>query len=157
MTILKTGALCVLLNAMALTAFSQDNSKKPPLTEPNYNKAKLFADLPQRFKIDIQSLESLLDLPIGDGVNMPLTGNVRYQGIVVSKSDGQDPNVKSVVIRSKNRLGSTFSFARIRNMDGSYRYSGRILSLNHSDAFELHRENGEYVLIKKHLYDIFSE
>jgi hypothetical protein len=142
---------------MALTAFSQNNSKKPPITEPDYNKAKLFADLPQKFKVDLQSLESLLDLAVGDGVNMPLTGNVRYQGIVASKSDGQDPNVKSVVIRSKNRLGSTFSFARIRNTDGSYKYTGRILSLNHSDAFELHRENGEYVLTKKHLYDIFSE
>jgi hypothetical protein len=162
MTILKTGALCVLLNAVALTAFSQDLSKRPPhseptLNEPNYKKPKLFADLPQQFRIDIKSLETLLDLPVGDGVNMPLTGNFRYQGIVVSKSDGQDPNVKSVVIRSKNRVGSTLTFARIRNTDGSYSYTGRILSLNHSDAFELQRENETYVLTKLHLYNIFSE
>jgi len=157
MTILKTGALCVLLNAMALTAFSQNNSKLYLVNKLDYNKAKLFSDLPQKFKIDIKSLESLLDLPVGEGVNMALTGNARYLGIVVSKSDNQDPNVKSVVIKSKNRQGSVFSFARIKNIDGTYMYSGRILSLNHSDAFELHRENGEYVLTKKHLYDIFME
>ena len=48
MKVLKTGALCVLLNVIALTVAAQNNTSNPPVTEPDYNKPKLFADLPQR-------------------------------------------------------------------------------------------------------------
>jgi hypothetical protein len=76
---------------------------------------------------------------------------------VVSKSDPIDPKVKSVVIRSTNRLGATMTFTRVTKEDGSYSYLGRIISYKNSDAYEFAQENGSYVLVKKHLYDLFNE
>jgi len=159
MKVLKTGALCVLLNVLALTVLAQNNSNshKPPITEPDYNKPKLFADLPQRFKFDVKAFEDLLELPEGTRVNAPLTGNLRYNGIIVSKSDTRDVNVKSVVIKSNNRQGASLTFSRVKNTDGTFSYLCRILSFKHSDAFELTLEKGEYVLTKKHLYDLYNE
>ena len=154
MKILKSGALCVLLYACALSSAAQ---KTLPVSEPDYNKPRLFADLPQKFTLNIKAFDSLLDLPEGQSINVPLSGQLRYQGIVVSKSNPADTEVKSIVIKSTNRLGATFTFTRIRNMDGSFAYKGRLLSHKHSDAYEIQLENGQYILNKNHLYDLFNE
>jgi hypothetical protein len=61
------------------------------------------------------------------------------------------------VIKSSNRVGSAFTFARLRNEDGNFSYQGRILSRKHSDAFEIQLENGQYVLTKTQLYDLLNE
>ena len=154
MKTLKSGALCVLLLAFAWSGAAQ---KVFTVSEPDYNKPKLFADLPQSFTLDIKALEVVFDFPEGKTVNVPLTEKLRYHGIVVSKSNPADPDVQSIVIRSTNRLGATFTFTRIRNTDGSLAYKGRLLSHKHSDAYELLQENGHYVFHKKHLYDLFNE
>ncbi|HYH14505.1 MAG TPA: hypothetical protein VD794_04770 [Flavisolibacter sp.] len=154
MKILKTGALCVLLHALALSSNAQNNL---PLSEPDYNKPKLFDDLPSKFPLDVKLLELLLDLPIGQSLAIPLTKGLRYQGVVVSKSDASDPNLKSIVIKSTNRGGAIFNFTRLRNEDGSNTYMGRILSHKHGDAFEIEFEDGQYILNKKQLYDLFNE
>lgn len=154
MKILTTGALCVLLHAFALSGAAQNNL---PLTEPDYNKPKLFDDLPSKFPLDIKLVETFLDLPVGQTLAVPLTKGLRYQGVIVSKSDATDPNLKSIVVKSTNRGGSVFTFTRLRNEDGSYTYLGRILSHKHGDAFEIEFENGQYILNKKQLYDLFNE
>ena len=131
--------------------------KENLINEPDYNKPKLFADLPQKFDVNIPALETLLDLPEGQNINFPITQNKRYQGVVVSKSNPTDTSVKSVVINSTNKQGATFTFTRIRNEDGSFDYIGRIISYKNSDAFELVKEEGSYRLVKRHLYDLFNE
>ena len=155
MKFLKTGALCVLLHAFALSSAAQKNNY--PLSEPDYNKPKLFDDLPQKFQLDIQVLEALLDLPEGQTISVPLAKGQRFQGSVVSKSNPSDTTLKSVVIKSSNKVGAVFTFTRLRNEDGSFFYQGRILSHKHSDAFEIQFEEGKYYLNKKHLYDLFNE
>lgn len=102
-------------------------------------------------------LESLLDMQVGQTVNVPLTGTFRMIGSIVSKSDPIDPSVKSVVIRSTNRLGATMTFTRTTNANGGFSYLGRIISYKNSDAYEFTQENGSYVMVKKHLYDLFNE
>jgi hypothetical protein len=154
MRILKTGMLCVLLHVFALSSAAQNNF---PLAEPDYNKPTLFDDLPTKFPVDVKLLESLLDLPEGQTLSVPLAKGVRFQGTVISKSDPYDPNVKSIVIKSTNRIGSAFIFKRLRNEDGSFSYQGRILSKKHSDAFEIQLEEGQYVLTKTQLLDLISE
>ena len=154
MKILKSGALCVLLYACALSSAAQ---KSLPVSEPDYNKPKLFADLPQTLILNVKALEQFLDLPEGQSINVPLTDKIRYQGTIVSKSDPLDTEVKTVVIKSTNRLGSSFTFTRIRNVDGSFAYRGRLLSHKHSDAYEIQQENGQYILNKKSLYDLLDE
>jgi hypothetical protein len=157
MKVLKTGALCVLLNVIALTVAAQNHPNNPPVTEPDYNKPKLFADLPQRFKFDVKATEALLDRSVGEKVNVHMTGNLQFHGTIVSKSDPSNKDIKSVVIKSINRQGATLTFTRIQNEDGSFDYKSRIMSFKHSDALELTWEDGQYVLHKKHLYDLYNE
>ncbi|MDB5252929.1 MAG: hypothetical protein JWP27_2098 [Flaviaesturariibacter sp.] len=151
---LKTGALWISLLLCSLLASSQ---KPAPVNEPNYNMPKLFADLPQQIAVSIPALETLLGLSEGQAVSLPLVGNARLVGVVVSRSNPADSSVKSIVINATNRGGATFTFTRIRNTDGSFDYLGRILSYKNSDAYELVKEAGQYRLVKRHLYDIFSE
>ena len=102
-------------------------------------------------------LEAVLDLPEGKAISVPLAKGARFHGTVVSKSNAYDPNVKSIVIKSTNRDGAAFTFARLRNEDGSFSYQGRILSRKHSDAFEIQLEDGQYVLTKTPLLDLLTE
>lgn len=155
MKILKSGALCVLLSMACMSTYAQKESL--PISEPDYNKPKLFADLPNKFNLDLSSFESLLELSEGQAVNVRLTGPFNYHGTVVSKSDPRDESFRSVVIRSVNRQGAVLTFTRTKNTDGTYTYIGRILSHKHSDAFQIEQENGQYVLVKKQLYDLFNE
>ena len=155
MRVLKIGALFMLLYTFALSSAAQSN--RFPLTEPDYNKPRLFDDLPSKFPVDVKLLEALFDLPEGKPLSIALTKGAHFQGKVVSKSDPNDPNVKSIVIKSTNRIGSAFTFARLRNEDGSISYQGRMLSRKHSDAFEIQMENGQYVLTKIQLYDLLNE
>ncbi len=152
---LKTVTMSLMLSFLFLNAAAQNNN--PPVNEPDYNQPKLFADAPQKFNVDISVLETLLDIPVGQSVNFPLTGTFRMIGSVVSKSDPADPSVKSVVIRSTNRQGATMTFTKVMNANGGYSYLGRIISFKNSDAYEFAAENGGYVLVKKDLYDLFNE
>lgn len=155
MKILKTGALCVLLCIACMSTFAQKESL--PVNEQDYNKPKLFADLPDKFTLDVPAFESLLELTEGQTVNVRLTGPFNYHGTVVSKSDPIDGSSKSVVIKSINRQGAVLTFTRNKNADGTYSYIGRILSYKNSDAFQIEQENGQYVMVKKNLYDLFNE
>lgn len=155
MKILKTIATGVLLIVCIQRSSAQ--SQTVPLNEPDYNKPKLFADLPQKMTLNIAQLESLFSLPVGAAIDTEVSGNFRFQGTVVSKSDAQDPAVKSIVLRSSNRLGATFTFTKRTNGDGSSAYIGRMISMKHGDAYELILENGAYILNKTGLYDLVSE
>lgn len=152
MTNYQNGVLALLI---CITSFSA--SAQPPLKEPNYNKPKLFADLPEQLPVPLTALVPLLDLQHGSKVNVQLAPGFHFQGAVVSKSDGSDPSVKSVVLRSSSRMGATFTFTRTQETDGSFAYIGRILSFDHSDAFELQETKGQVKLVKKHQFDLFSE
>jgi len=98
----------------------------------------------------------MLDLPTGQSINLRL-GSFNFQGSIISKSDLNDLNVKTVVIKSSNRKGATFTFTRVHKEDGSFSYSGRMLSYNHSDAFEIVFEKGQYFLTKKKSLDMINE
>ena len=152
---LKTCAVSVLL-LLCYTQSSAQNKPVPTIHE-DYNKPKLFSDLPQKMKLDIKAYEALLALPVGETVKTPLIGKAHLFGTIVSKSDPNDLNVSSIVVKCKNRLGATLTFTRLRNTDGTISYIGRIISFKHIDAFEIVQENGEYLLIKKDLYDLVSE
>ena len=150
---LKILTACFLL-LMSSVGFSQ-NALTP--AEPDYNKPKLFADVSSKFAVDINVLETLLDVPVGESVNAFLTKGFILRGTVVSKSDPQDLKVKSVVITSSNRSGATMTFTRTVDENGAVNYLARIISYKNGDAFELTKENNAYVLNKKNLYDLISK
>lgn len=152
---LKTGAICVLLSLCAFGANAQQTAA--PFNEPDYNKPKIFADLPQRMQLNVDVLETLLNTEVGKNINVFIAPGFNFHGVIVSKSDASSAHTQSVVIKSINRQGATLTFTRNQNEEGGYSYLGRILSFKHGDAFEVAQEDGKLVLVKKELYDLFNE
>ena len=125
--------------------------------EPDYNKPLLFADLPSVMDIKRADLDNLLSLPVGTNTSTLLTPEFLVKGTVVSRSDETASGVISIVIRLVNRPGSTLCISRVRAEEGSFKFIGRILSLDNSDVLEIAGNYDKYVLQKKHLYDIVNE
>jgi hypothetical protein len=140
---------------MHLSTSAQTN--KVPITEPDYNKPKLFQDLPERIDFNVSNLQFLFNLRTGESATIPFATGFTFQGQVVSVSDNSDPKVKSVVIRSTNRIGARLTFTQVVNADASISYIGRIISLQHGDTFEIVSDNGHYYFKKKGLYDLVNE
>lgn len=140
-----------------LSAFFSQAQEKAPFNNPDYSKPKLFADLPQKMNLKLIEAKSLLNLSVGASVNIQLTEQFHFKGMVVSKSNEKDASVSSIVIRSANREGATLTLTKIMNADGSFTFSGRILSLKNGDAFELVQEKGQYFFQKKNLYEMIAE
>jgi hypothetical protein len=154
MKILKT-ALGVCFIVCSLHSAAQ--TPTIPLNEPNYNKPRLFADLPQKLDIDLSALESLFTLPVGSPVSSRISNSFRFEGTVAARSSEDDPALKSIVLRSTNRQGATLTLTRRTNADGSFTWLGRMISMQHADAYELILDNGSYVLNKTGFYDLLSE
>ena len=152
MKTLTNGLLCLFFSCSFVAAVAQ-----PPINEPDYNKPKLFQDLPEKLNVRINDFESLLEAPIGKAINIPLYGMASLNGHIVSKSDITDARVKSVVVKLNNRKGANFTFTRITNNDGSYEYLGRIISREHGDSLEIVLDHGQYVFRKVDLYDLLAE
>ena len=150
---LKASAIGVLLTVCSLHAGAQD--QKIPLNEPDHNKPKLFNHLPQKMNLKISDVESVFGYSVGAAVSLKVTDNFLFQGTVVSKSE--DATVKSIVVKSANLQGATFTFSKITKDDGSFNYAGRIMSRNNGDAYEIKAENGQYILNKKNLHELIAE
>jgi len=151
----KTFAFGVLLTACYLYAPAQNAGV--PLNEPNYNKPQIFSDLPQKMTLRITELEGLFNLASGASVSLMVTDQFRLQGAVVSKSSDTDASLKSVVVRSTNRIGCVFTFTKLTDSNGNISYIGRMISAQHGDTFEIIKENGQYVLSKTGFYDLLNE
>jgi hypothetical protein len=152
MKVLKTSAIGVLLTLFVLRVSAQESIH---LKDPDYNKPHLFDDLPQKMKLRMTDLEGLLNLSVGASVKVFLADNFQFKGTIVSSAKGSE-TVRSVVVRSSDRKGATLTVTQTLK-DGTFKYLGRIISLENGDAFDIVKENNEYVLEKKNLYDIISE
>ncbi len=154
---LRTSVLCAV---MALTAMGSSAQEKTnvPINEPDYNKPKLFTNLPEKIQLSTDAIGNLFTTTLGRSASITLTDDtqLRFDGEVVS-SGYKSPQVQTVVIRSTNYNGATFSLTRITNSDGSVTYRGRIISFKHGDLFELEYQQGQYVLVKKNFYDLVNE
>jgi hypothetical protein len=157
MKTLKTFTFCALFSLCYFYSGAQENL--PVINEPDYNKPKLFADLPQKMNLTISDMESLFDLPVGTPVMAKLTKNFPFKGTIVSRSGDTASTVRSVVIKSttNTRLSAVLTFTKIRKEDGNYVYRGRIISRESSDAYEIVKENDAYVLQKKNYYEMVRE
>jgi hypothetical protein len=144
-------SVCCILCCMCSSA----QIKHVPINEPDYNKPKLFADLPDRLEFNPNNLSNLFSLQVGQSVNIPISSDFSFSGKIVSKSD--DPKSLSVVIRLTNREGARFVFTKVTNDDNTVKYIGRIISLQHGDSYEIVSENNQYYLKKRGLYDVIAE
>ncbi|TMI61740.1 MAG: hypothetical protein E6H07_17730 [Bacteroidetes bacterium] len=152
--------LCAAIMLLIGAVSSNAQETAPPLTEPNYKKPQLFTSLPENIKVNVDNLKVLLKSSTGDAVASDL-GNVSafdFNGQVVSTASTQNNMIKSVVIRSSNYSGASLTISQITNEDGSISYTGRIISFNHGDLFELKQQpDGTYAFVKKKFYDLVNE
>lgn len=138
-----------------LSSFAQ--TEKIPLNEPDYNKPKLFNDLPEKMKLNLSDMEGLFSYTPGKEVSVRASDNFLFEGVVVSVSDEKEASLRSVVINSSNRPGALLTFTRTVNSEGTVKYLGRIISRRNGDAFDITQEDGVYILKKKNFYDLMNE
>ena len=147
---------CVSLALLLLcSAFVYAQDQIAPINEPDLKKPKLFSDLPQKMDLKVSNIESLFRYKVGASVSLQVTNEFLLEGTVVSKS--HDAQVESVVVRSTNRPGALFTYTKTVTKEYGERYVGRMVSRYSGDAFEIIKENGQYVLIKKDYYDMINE
>src|SRR6476620_11942209 len=154
MKILKTGLLSLLLSVCIARAGAQSIGATK---EGTFNKTELFRDLPHRMEVSRQALAPLLQNNVGEKVSIPLASGFTLDGVVVSKSNAAERRYKTVVIKSTNRPGASFTITGIQKADGTMQYSGRMLSLKNSDAYEMKEDGGRLALEKTTLADLVSE
>jgi hypothetical protein len=151
---LRLQGTCLLLLFICATASAQT---KIPVNEPDLNKPKLFTNLPDKIPVDISTLQNLINTETGKSVSLKLGTNElnNFNGRVVSKTD--DNTIHSVVIRSGNFNGATLTLSSSAQTNSAVRFTGRIISFQHGDVYELQNQNNQYILIKKNFYDLINE
>jgi hypothetical protein len=157
MKTLKIIAICAFFSLSYFYSNAQENL--PRINEPDYNKPKVFDDLPQKMNLTISDMESLFDLSVGTPALAKLTKSFHFKGTIVSKSGNAETTVRSVVIKSttNTRQNAVLTFTKINNGNGDFTYKGRIISNASIDAYEIIKEKGQYILQKKNYYEMVRE
>jgi hypothetical protein len=153
----RTAILCACLILSGLCATAQTTTV--PVNEPNYNKPTLFQNLPASIPVSADKLNSLFTMTLGRGITVDLSNNSSFQfaGTVVSKVSKYENSILSIVIKSTNYNGASLSVSKITSANGSVTYTGRILSFQHADLFQLEKQNDQFMLVKKKFYDLVNE
>jgi hypothetical protein len=149
--------LCVVF---ALSAFvSNSQEQKIPLNEPDQNKPRLFSSLPDKIPVTINNIDNILSAPVGRSSQFRLSedNTLQFDGEVVSTASKYNNSIQSVVIRSAVFNGARLTVSKITNPDGSIRYSGRIISFEHGDLYELENKDGQLMLVKKNYHELVNE
>lgn len=154
----RTPVLCLFVVLFCMDSFAQTPAADR-INEPNYNKPRLFSGLPDNIPVSIESLSSLLYKPVGEEISVGLAGGEQFvfEGKIVSTTTKYGNSIQSVVVRSTNFNGAVLSFSKITNADKSNSFTGRIVSLQHGDLYELKNQNGQFVMAKKNFYDLVNE
>jgi hypothetical protein len=153
---LMLAAFSVLMIFCSTCSTAQNiRNRSVSVNEPDYNKPKLFGDLPERINFDTTVLSPLLNTQVGQSISVTVTHGFSISGQVVSKAD--DQNSTSVVVRLTNRPGARLIFTKLIDANNSIKYIGRIISLKHGDSYEIISENGQYCLKKKGINDLITE
>ena len=153
---LKVAAFSVCITFCSVCAVAQNiQNRSVSVNEPDYNKPKLFGDLPERINFNPTVLCALLNTKVGQSISLPVTPGFSISGQVVSKADDQKST--SVVVRLTNRPGARLIFTKLTDPNNSVKYIGRIISLKHADSYEIISENDQYYFKKKGIYDLMTE
>ena len=150
---LMQGIMCLLIMFSCIST----NAQTPPVKDPDTNRPSLFQQLPTQANCRIVDLESLLEYKVGSQVNLQIADNLHFVGTVSSIAAKYENKIKSVVVRSINFPGSALTFSKITKEDGSTYFTGRIISYQHADAYEIVNEKGIYSFVKKGFYDMVND
>jgi hypothetical protein len=155
---LRTTVICVCFTVCSL--YSAAQVQKVVFNEPNYNKPRLFDNLPEVIPVSLDNLNGLVNSKTGVSINTVLSNDaasVPFRGNVVSSVSKYDDRVQSVVIKSTDYNGATLYISRVTMEDGSVKYNGRFMSFQHGDLYVLQQKEGAFVLVKKNYYDVINE
>src|SRR5687767_8391599 len=130
--------------------------KEVPLNQPDYNKAELFRESPDRITVETFELTRLLTIPIGEPVLMNLP-SFRFDGTVISTVSKYGNKMQSIVIRSSNYEGATLTITKTIDETGNILYRGRILSMKHGDVYELKQDDNGFALVKNKFNNVITE
>jgi hypothetical protein len=153
---LKLAAFSVFVTFCSTCSIAQNiQNRSVSVNEPDYNKPKLFGDLPERINFDPTVLSALLNTQVGQPISVTVAHGFSISGQVVSKAD--DQNSSSMVVRLTNRPGARLIFTKLTDASNSIKYIGRMISLKHGDSYEIISENGQYYLKKRGIYELMTE
>ena len=155
---LRIPALCVCISLCSLFSAAQD--QKVIINEPNYNKPRLFDNLPEVIPVSIDNLNSLVNTKTGTLISTTLSSDPRtapFEGNVVSSVSKYENKVQTVVIKSTNYNGATLYISKVITEDGTTKYNGRLMSFQHGDLYVLQQKDGGFALVKKNYYDVINE
>jgi hypothetical protein len=153
---LKLSAFSVCLILWGVCSVAQHvQTRSVSVNEPEYNKPKLFGDLPERINFDPARLTVIFSTQVGQSISLSVTPAFNISGQVVSKAE--DANSTSTVVRLTNRPGASLVFTKLTSQNNSVKYIGRIISMKHGDSYEIASENGQYYLKKRAIYDLMTE
>ncbi len=155
---LRTYVLCACITLCSLFSAAQD--QKVIVNEPNYNKPRLFDNLPEVIPVSIDNLNDLVNAKTGASINTTLSSDAKtapFEGKVVSSVSKYADKVQTVVIRSTNYNGATLFISKVVSDDGTIKYNGRLMSFQHGDLFVLQQKDAGFELVKKNYYDVINE
>lgn len=155
---LRTTVICACMTVCSLYSAGQD--QKIIVNEPNYNKPRLFDNLPEVIPVSIDNLNGLVNSKAGVNINTSFSTDTRtvpFEGNVVSSVSKYDDKVQTVVIKSTNYSGATLYISKVITGDGTIKYNGRLMSFQHGDLYVLQQKDGGFVLVKKNFYDVINE
>jgi hypothetical protein len=152
---LGLGLIIVLLDCASISAqvsIATTNDQKKP---------RLFDSMPDRIAVNAGDIGQLFKerTETGKEVNInfrdPQLPGLR--GKVVSATRKYDNKIHTLIIRSINFSGATLTLSSSTQLDGTVRYSGRIISFEHGDLYELEKQNEHYMLVKKNFRELISD
>lgn len=155
---LRTTVICVCITVCSFYSAAQD--QKVIINEPNYNKPRLFDNLPEVIPFSIDNLNSLVNSKPGISINTTFSNDTKtapFEGNVVSSVSKYEDKVQTVVIRSTNYNGATLYISKVTTEDGTIKYNGRLMSFQHGDLYVLQQKDAGFVLVKKNFYDVVNE
>lgn len=155
---LRTKLFCAFITLFSLNSAVQ--AQQIPLNEPDYNKPRLFDNLPAEIPISIDKLNSLVNERTGTSISTNISSGVvtaPFQGQVISSVSKYADKLQTVVIKSTNYHGATLYISKVTLEDGRIKYNGHLMSFQHGDLYILQQKNGEFSLVKKNYYDLVNE
>ncbi len=107
----------------------------------------------------MDNISDLFNGEIGSSISLNLSGDesLRFNGDVVSVVSKYENTIQSVVVRSTNYSGARLTVSKITDANGNISYTGRIISMQHGDLFELKNVDNHLVLVKRKFHDLVNE
>jgi hypothetical protein len=141
---LYTAGLSCLLAIIALRSYSQ---VEPPINQPAPAKPSLFSSLPEKFECNTDQLEKLFSMSPPQKVSLKLNSVFPIEGTLAEKFERSN-HFTTINIRLSNYSNALFNISRFDDKSGTT-YTGRIVSIQHSDALVLKKENGKYFFLRQ--------